>query len=81
MDPKLWEELKRNTERATLDSGRAGVRLVGGIMDGWLLPTDVDALDPDWYKTNPPNMTAGRGYVLSATGTHAEWIPEIAPSQ
>lgn len=81
MDPDLWEQLKTNTERAVRESGEDGVRLVGGIMDGWLVRRDADALKPGWYETNPANLTAGPGrYVLSESGSHAEWVPAPSPN-
>jgi hypothetical protein len=77
MDPRFWDELKRNTEKAVRDSGEPGVRLIGGVMDGWLVLPEAPALQKDWYKTNPPDSTAGPGrYVLNASGTAAEWVPE-----
>lgn len=76
MDPKLWAEIKRNVEKATLDSGEEGVRLIGGVMDGWLVLPDAEALQQNWYTTNPPDMTAGPGrYVLSSNGRQAKWTP------
>lgn len=77
MDSKLWNELRKMTEKEILDSGAPGVRLVGGIMDGWLVRPDADALRTDWYKTNPSGMSTGPGrYVLAASGTEAEWMED-----
>ncbi len=77
MDPKLWEEIRANTEIAVHASGERGVRLNGGPMDGWLVLPSADALQPDWYKTWPPSIRdehlPGR-YELAAPGSHAQWI-------
>lgn len=53
MDPRFWEELKKNMEAALRESGKQGVRLRGGPMDGALVGEDAACFRQDWYLYLP----------------------------
>lgn len=73
MDPKFWEELKKNTEAAVSESGEQGIRLVGGPMDGWLVLPDAPAFERDWWQTLPDWAKEPGYYELFPDSDAAQW--------
>jgi hypothetical protein len=78
IDPKFWEELRKNTERAVQEEGEEGIRLRGGPMDGWLVREDAPAFRPDWYQSLPgwSQEELKPGHYERRSDTEAEWVED-----